>query len=249
MRAPPPSPAAAAARPTVIATYREGSLHAALTERYARTMCGGRMEAIVEGFIVDVAADDGLAEVQTGSFASARRKLERLLERHRLVLVHPIPVEKWLVRLDSDGLVVARRRSPRRGQPLDLFDELVHLPTLIAHPSFRIDLVLTREEEVRGPVPAGSRFRHPREWSRLDRRLLDVLETQTIEGPGDLLDLLPAGLPDPFTTADLVAASGRSKRLAMRTVYCLARVGVVRRTGKVGRHAAWSPVSDPFEPG
>ena len=216
-------------------TLREGSLHAALKARYAATVGGARVEAAVDGYVVDVAGRDELVEIQTTSFASARRKLERLVATHRVVLVHPIPVEKWLILVGGDGVVLRRRRSPKRGLGLDLFDELVHLPGLLAHPNFRVELALTCEEEIRGPIPDEARYRYPREWWRLDRRLVEVVETVRIDTPADLLRLLPAGLPEPFTSADIVAATGRSKRLAMRAVYCLERSGAVARLERRGR--------------
>ncbi len=223
-------------------TLREGSLHAALKARYAATITDARVESAVDGSIVDVAGPTELVEIQTASFGSASRKLERLVASHRVVLVHPIPIERWLVRVDADGAVLGRRRSPKRGLALDLFDELVHIPTLVAHPNFRIELPLIREEEIRGPIPDGARYRYPREWRRLDRRLLDVIETRRIDTPADLLRLLPFGLPEPFTTADIVAAAGRSKRLAMRTVYCLERSGAIARLPRRGRLVAYGRV-------
>ena len=223
-------------------TFREGSLHAALKARYAATVVGARVESAVDGFVVDVVGSDELVEIQTGSFGSASRKLGRLVDSHAVVLVHPIPVEKWLVRVDADGAVVARRRSPKRGMALDLFDELVHIPGLVADPGFRIEVLLTCEEEIRGPAAEGTRYRYPRTWRRLDRRLLDVVETRRIDTPADLLTLLPTGLPDPFTTADIVAATGRSSRLARRAVYCLERSGAIRRLPRRGRFVAYGRV-------
>ena len=220
---------------TALTTYREGSLHAELKARYAMAAPGSSVEAQVAGFVVDVERGDELVEIQTASFASARRKLEALVVSHRVVLVHPIPVEKWLVVVDADGAIVRRRRSPRRGLPLDLFEELVSFPGLIGHPNFRIELPLTCEEDVRGPVPDGKRFRRPRTWVRLDRRLISVEATLRVDRPLDLLRLLPTGLPDPFTTADIVTATGRSRRLAMRAAYCLAHAGAIAQVGHSGR--------------
>ena len=197
------------------------------------------MEAAVDGFVVDVVGADELVEIQTASFASARRKLERLVATHCVLLVYPIPIEKWLIRVDADGAILSSRRSPKRGLTLDLFDELVRIPGLVAHPNFRIELALISEEEIRGPIPAGARYRYPRQWWRLDRRLLDVVETRRIDTPADLLWLLPNGLPEPFTTGDVVAASGRSKRLAMRAVYCLERCGAIERLARQGRMMAY----------
>jgi hypothetical protein len=216
-----------------LSTYREGSLHAALKTLYARP--GDRIEERVDGYQVDVVRDDELVEIQTASFSSAARKLRRLVSDHRIVLVHPIAIERWLVRVDADGVVGARRRSPKRGLPLDLFHELVAFPELMADPNFTVELAMIREEEIRGPVPPGARYRHPREWWRLDRRLIEIVETVRVETPTDLLGLLPAGLPESFTSADLAALSGRPKHLAMRAAFCLQRAGATRCTGRRGR--------------
>jgi hypothetical protein len=220
-----------------LSTYREGSLHASAKEIYARE--GGVTEESVGGYVVDVVRDDELIEIQTGSFASAARKLRRLVADHRIALVHPIAVERWLLRVDADGAVLAHRRSPKRGQPLDIFEELVAFPELVAHPNFRIELLMIREEEIRGPVPAGTHYRYPREWRRIDRRLLEVVEAIRIDTPADLLALLPEGLPSPFTTADIAVASRRSKRLSMRAAYCLSKAGATRSVGRAGRLIAY----------
>ena len=220
-----------------LSTYREGSLHAALKALYARP--GDLIEASVGGYVVDVVRADELVEIQTASFSSAARKLGVLVADHRVVLVYPVAAERWLVRVDADGAVTGRRRSPKRGLPIDLFEELVAIPGLLAHPNFRIELALTCEEEIRGPIPDGARFRYPRQWWRLDRRLLNVVETVHLDTPADLLGLLPGGLPSPFTTADIVAASRRSRRLAMRATYCLVRSGVLRAVGRQGRFVSY----------
>lgn len=224
-----------------LSTYREGSLHAALKALYTRP--GDRVEESVDGYVVDVVRDDELVEIQTASFSSAARKLRRLVTDHRLALVYPIATERWLVRVDADGVVTDRRRSPKRGLPLDLFHELVAFPELVAHPNFRLELVLIREEELRGPVPDGARYRYPRDWWRLDRRLLEVTETIRVDTPADLLGLLPPDLPDPFTSADIATASRRTRHLAMRTAYCLQRAGATRCIGRRGRAQVYEATS------
>ena len=206
----------------------------------------------MDGFVIDVAGEDELVEIQTASFASARRKLERLVASHRVVLVYPIPIEKWLVLVDADGVLVRRRRSPKRGLELDLFDELVHIPGLVAHPNFRIELPLISEEEIRGPVPDGARYRYPRQWWRLDRRLLDVVETRRIDTPADLLCLLP---PRPARALHHRRHRRRERPLEaareMRAVYCLERSDAVARLARRGRLVTYSRLapSATVEPG
>jgi hypothetical protein len=221
----------AATRPG-LSTYREGSLHASLKAMYARP--GDRVEHNVSGFVIDVARDDLLVEIQTASFSSAARKLRRLVDDHAILLVYPLPLERWLVKVDADGAVLSRRRSPKRGHLVDLFDQLVSFPELVTHPNFEIDVVAITEEEIRGPVPDGARYRYPRDWWRLDRRLIDVMETRHVAQPSDLRLLAP-DLPDRFTSADVAACARRTRRVAMRTVYCLAKSGAARAVGKRGR--------------
>jgi hypothetical protein len=126
---------------------------------------------------------------------------------------------------------------------LDLFHELVAFPELVTHPNFRLELVMIREEELRGPVPDGARYRYPRDWWRLDRRLIEVIETIRIDTPADLLELLPVGLPSAFTSTDIASASRRTRHLAMRATYCLQRSGAARCIGRRGRAQVYEAVS------
>jgi hypothetical protein len=222
-------------------TYRESSLHAALKTLYARPEDG--VEVDVDGYVIDIVRDGELVEIQTASFASAATKLRRLVADHRIVLVYPIALERRLVTVDADGAVTDSRRSPKRGLPLDLFHELVAFPELVAHPNFAIEMVLIREEEIRGPVPPGARYRHPRSWWRMDRRLLEVVEILRVDTPADLLGLLPAGTPEPFTSGDIAALSKRPKHLALRTAYCLQKAGATRSAGKAGHFQVYERVT------
>jgi len=104
----------------------------ALKDLYARP--DDRVEETVDGFVVDVVRPDELVEIQTGSFASAARKLRRLVEDRRLALVHPVAASGGSSGSTPDGMMTDRRRSPKRGQRLDLFDQLVAFPELVAHP-------------------------------------------------------------------------------------------------------------------
>lgn len=51
--------------------------------------------------------------------------------------------------------------------------------------------------------------------------------------PSDLLGLLPTGLPESSTTADIIA-TGRSRRLAMRAAYCHEGVGSIAKRVTIG---------------
>ena len=67
-------------------------------------------------------------------------------------------------RVDADGEVLSRRRSPKRGDALDIFGELVSIPQLIAHPGFELELVLTVEDEYRKNDPSRASPLGPRRY-------------------------------------------------------------------------------------
>lgn len=214
-----------------IGTLREKPLHASLKRWYAQT--GDRVEVPVDGFVIDLVRKDLLIEVQTRGFSSMKRKLTTLLELdHRVRIVHPIAVDRWIVKVDNDGDVLSRRRSPKHGSPTDVFAELVSLPDLLTHPHLEIDLILTNEEEYRSHSADGPWRR--RGWAVDERRLIGVVDTSLIRAADDLAALLPAGLPEQFTTADLATKLGRPRRTAQQMAYCLRAAGVIAAVGKQG---------------
>ncbi len=211
-------------------------MHAALKRWYSED--GDRIEQPVDGFVIDLVRDGLLIEIQTRGFSSMKRKLGTLLDRHEVRLVFPIAVEKWIVKLDEAGEVASRRKSPKRGAPVDVFGELVSFPQLITHPTFTLELLLIREEEVR-------RFDADRAWRRRgwvieERRLLEVLDRVVVDSADALAALLPPGLPLRFTTADLAAAVSRNRRVAQQMTYCLRGAGVIDIVDKDGNALVYS---------
>lgn len=217
-----------------IGTLREGSLHAALKTWYAQP--GDQFEVKVDGAIIDIVRGDLLIEIQTRSFSSIKRKLIRLTDQHAVHLIYPIALEKWLVRLDSDGAQINRRKSPRRGRIEHLFMEMVNIAHLIEHPNFTLEVVFIREEEVWSQASSGHRrsWRN-KGWTRHDRRLIEVVRRQQLHDPQDFLAILPPKLPMPFTNKDLAKASAQPDYLAQRMTYSLRRMGVIVTVGKRNR--------------
>lgn len=214
-----------------IGTLREKHLHAALKRWYSRP--GDGIEVPIDRFVVDLVRDDLLIEVQTRGFSSMKQKVTALLDLGwRVRIVHPIAVNRWIVKIDADGAALSRRRSPRHGDPTDIFAELVSFPDLVAHPNLEIHLVLTHEEEYRVHTP--DRAWRRKGWMVVERRLIDVVDTVMISSLEDLADLIPAGLPETFTTADLAIAMERPRRAAQQMAYCLRSLDVIVPVGKAG---------------
>lgn len=214
-----------------IGTYQEKSLHAALKSWYAAP--GDRLEQPVDGYVVDLARGNALIEIQTRNFSALKRKLAALLENHVVRLVHPIAARKWIVRLERDGATVrSRRRSPKRGTLLDLFDELVSIPHLVGHPRFSLDVLLVEVEETRRQDGRGSWRRHG--WSIDDQILVGVQSHHRFHGPADFAALLPATLPETFTSSQLAARCGVRHSQGQKIAYCLRHMGAIEIVGKQG---------------
>ncbi len=223
-----------------INVYNEKSLHAALKTWYAGD--DGAVEVPVDGYIVDVVRDGQLIEVQTGSFATIKAKVTALSANHRLLLAYPVALETWLVRPAGAGERPSRRKSPKRGSALALFMELVSFPGLVANPNFAVEVVFTREDQLRHHDPRRGWRRHG--WVTDDRILLEVVETRRFSRPEDFVPLLPPTLAARFTTADLAAAVGRSRRFAQRMAYCLREMGMLTAVGRRGRAVLYAQPAD-----
>ena len=214
-----------------IGTYQEKSLHAALKDWYATP--GDRAEQPVDGYVVDLVRGEELIEIQTRNFSAIKRKLATLLQNHAVRLVHPIPTLKWIVRLDRDGAtVLSRRRSPKRGTLLDVFDELVSIPHLIPHPRFALEVLLVEVEETRCQDGRGSWRR--RGWSIHDQVLVGVESQHRFHGPADFAALLPSSLPTPFTSSDLATGLKLRRGQGQKIAYCLRHIGAIEMVGKQG---------------
>ena len=239
--------------PPNIGLLNEKPLHAALKQWYAQP--GDEIEVKVDGYFVDIVQkmhgvrepgarcgpDSGgdsqdilLVEIQTRNFSAIKRKLTDLVERYPLRLVYPIAQEKWIIkRPRGDGEPATRRKSPKRGRPVDIFRELVYISELMNVPNFSLEVLLVQEEEVRCYHPRKGWRR--RGWITEERHLLAVLERHLFRGGNDLWRLIPDDLPEEFTTADLTHLMKIPKRTAGQMAYCLRKMNLIEQIGKRGR--------------
>jgi len=221
----------------IIGTLNEGPLHQALKAQYARRYAASSLtssEVQVGDYVADVIGDNQVIyEIQTGGFGAIRRKLEHLVTEHKVVLVHPIAAVRVIVKvLDATDARTTRRRSPKRGHPAHLLNQLVYIPRLLAHPNFELEVVMVEEDELRVFDP--KRVRRRGGWRVLRRQLVAVGERHRFQCLDDLFDLLKVPLPDPFTTRELADALGQPRRLAQKMAYILRKGEVTQVCGKTG---------------
>lgn len=221
----------------MIGTLAERSLHSALKDWYVRP--GDSLEVEVDGFHIDIVRNNLLIEIQTTNFSSQRRKLNTLIEKHHLRLVFPIAQEKWIVRFAADGVThLGRRKSPKKGNLFQLFEELVSIPELIKNRDFSMEVLLIQEEEIRCDDGTGS-------WRRkgcriADRCLIGVLSQHIFRNPSDFMSLIPPDLQEPFSTEELAKCINHPRWLAQKMAYCLRHMGAIEVIGKKGNSLLYS---------
>ena len=202
---------------------------------------GDQVEVAVDGYIVDILRGDLIIEIQTANFSGIARKMRDLVTRHRVRLVHPIPRDRWIVKMPQrPGDGVTRRKSPAHLSVIDVFRELVSFPELVTHENFELDVVLTEEETVwRFDGRKGWRRRG---WVTVERRLLKVYETVSLRNRADYVSMIPIGLAKEFVTSDLATAIRRPRRVAQQVAYCLRSGGFIEKVGSQGNAIVYAKV-------
>jgi len=206
----------------------EYSLHSEIKEWYRGS--GDDVEVKVEDFIVDVLRGKLLIEIQTQNFSAIKKKLAKLLLNNQVRLVYPIAKLKWIGHTSTSGEFVRRRKSPKEGKVIDVFHELVHIPSLVGNKNFSLEVLLIEEEEVRCSDGEGS-------WRRKgvsvkDRKMLNVFDRIVFRDIHDFLEFLPKDLNGNFTNKVLASKRGIPIRLAQKITYCLRKMGAIAVVGK-----------------
>lgn len=221
----------------MIGTENESTLHRQIKELYQQK--GDQLETRIGDYVVDIVRNDLLIEIQIGNFTAIRDKLHNLVQKHYTRLVYPIARQKWLVYLNKKDQEIRRRKSPKRGDFTELFNELIRIPRLLNHPNFSVEIIYLQEEEYRCDDGQGS-------WRRggisiVDHKLIAVLETVIINHARDLDKIFPRELPSKFTNRDLAQHWDISLHRAQKITYCLRKLECIRKIGNRGRAYLFSP--------
>jgi hypothetical protein len=212
----------------------ESSLHRQLKILYADS--ASETEAWVGEFRIDVVdhKQRRLIEIQSAALAALRAKTRKLLaDGHHVWIVKPLAARKYLVTQQAVSReIISRRWSPTRETVFHLFLELVHFVTIFPHPLLTLEVLLTVQEEQRVPCKM-TRFRG-KNYRVTDRKLTSVQERYVLRNVEDLRKLLPAALPQPFTTEDLAVCAAIPRWLAQKVAYCLRKTEAVQSAGKRG---------------
>jgi len=224
----------------MIGTKHETSLHREL--KFSYTGLDGQTEASVGSFVADgINALGEYIEIQTGNFGQLKKKAKHFSAHGKLRIIYPVIITKYIEVYDIHGKKLYSRKSPRKGNAWDIFRELIYAPELALNPNIVIELALVDAAEHRIKDGKGS-------WRRKgisiqDRKLLVLHERICLNKPSDYLRFIPFKKNEEFTTNLLSKNGNITTDLARKTVYVLARIGVIKKTGMKGNFHVYKNVS------
>ena len=191
--------------------------------------------------VADILCENHIMEVQTGGFYPLRPKIAWYLTHTdcRVTVVHPIPAVKYLSWIQpTDGSVLSRHKSPKRGQVKDVSKELYWISDFVGDPRFSLRILLLELEEYR--MADGWSRDGKRGSNRYERFPTALLGDVTLATASDYASyFLPSSLaaPDatgacpPFTASAYAKATGIRGRATYSLIHLMERLGLVEATG------------------
>lgn len=213
-----------------IGTLNEFSLHAEIIQHLAQP--GDQLEAQLEGYFIDILRGDQIIEVQTRNLSKLLPKAHTMAKTHTVEVIYPIQQYKSITRISAEGEIVSKRKSPKNGRLVDVFDELVNAPDLFTPENISLKILLIEGEEIWLDDGKGSWRR--KGWSISERRLTGIRGERVFSYPSELLELLPRSLPSPFTNAQLAKLLKIRSRLAGKITYTLRKLDLLNIVDRQG---------------
>ena len=215
-----------------IGSLAEKSQHAILKNYYCPNPA--EQEINLGPFVADIANREGVTEIQTRGFGSMRKKLGFFLQHYPVRVIYPAAAVKWVVWVDPQtGETVARNRSPKKTAAYGIFRELYSVLDLLWPAGFSVTIALLECEEYRllnGRGPA-----HKKGAQRLELIPPALLGELVLHRPRDLLQFLPDGLPERFTSGDLQKSIRLNARSISYLILVLRRLELIEQVGKQER--------------
>lgn len=215
-----------------IGTLGEKTLHAVLKHFYQPDLA--YHEQKIGSYFADIAKDGEIIEIQTRDLYRLKKKIAAFLEMgYRVRVVHPVPRNRKIYWIDSEGNLSDGRKSPKTGRPHTAAPELASLDSLIGKPGLSFTVLLLDVEDFRNLDGWGRGGK--RGSSRFERMPLAYVEEVHLSTPEDWRALLPVGLPSPFTAAEFNKKGGYSPRRGYYALRLFVEFGMIRRIGSKGK--------------
>lgn len=226
-----------------IGTLAEKTLHAVLKNYFEPD--SSYQEVKIHNYIADIARKQKIIEIQSRGFQAIVPKLSTFLVENSVTVVYPIVASKQIFWLNKTTMAVeSTRKSNKNGKLFDLLPELYHIRKFLNNPNLHVCAVIVNAMEYRLLNGYGAdKKNHATKFDLVPSALLDEIYFEKAE---DYLLFLPDALPEHFTSADFCAAFQVSMREASAALGVLHAIGLIEKTGKIGRAFCYKRINFPF---
>ena len=190
-------------------------------------------------FVADILNGNTIYEIQTGSFAPLREKLQWILDNtsYNIILIHPIAETKWVSLIGPDGNIGARKKSPLKGKLSDIAPELYYIRDFLSSPRFSLVILMMEAEQYKKNVAKDKR-RRPR-YKKYELIPISLLRAHIFKEITDYSCFIPDSLPERFTVRQYSNESGIRGIDSYSIVKTLVHLSLLEEDGMIGRAKAY----------
>jgi hypothetical protein len=203
----------------IIGTLNEKSVHSYLKHRFEPNE--DSHEIRIGGFVADIVGENGIIEIQTGSFGSLKKKLKAFLAAGHVTVVHPIIAQTAIINRDTGR----KYKSPRRATKYNFLPQAYNIREFLADERLHFILVLmavSQEKSGKGRAAVKG-----------DRKPEKIISEITLERISDWR-IFTGELPESFTQKEFEAITHIYGRNGWGSLQTLISIGLVSQTHKEG---------------
>ncbi|MBR5088710.1 MAG: HAD family phosphatase [Ruminiclostridium sp.] len=217
---------------TTIGTLNEKTIHNALKCYYCDE---ADHEARIGDYYADGVGENGIFEIQSGSFSYLAKKLSRMLRISHVTVVYPYEkiTRNYSVNEQTGEVMTVTKRTENSFSKL--FLELYRLKAFLTNPNLTVRIAFL---ELDKKTYYRDERRIRRKGMKKDKCPTRLIREIVLEQPEDYRVFLPENLPGEFTKAELQKLCRPTDAGLMLSV--LEFTGIIRRSGKRGKSILYS---------
>lgn len=192
-----------------------------------------KIPKLTSGFLyADIKINNHIYEIQTRNFNALRDKLDEFLKKYQVTIVHPIAYEKNVFKIDEDNKIVSKKKSPKKGNPLELFYELYKIKSYLQNELLSFKIIMINIDEYR-KIVAKKHYRSSG-YIRQVQIPKEIIRIIDLKNKGDYLSLLDGyPLPIQFTSKEFAKCTHITQKKATVALNILTYLNVLTRVGKI----------------
>jgi len=218
-----------------IGTYGEKTVHLALKYYFEPDLA--YHEVGVGRHIADICRENDITEIQSAGFNNLRSKIKSYREKgYYLRVVYPLLREKRIFYIDEDGSVFGGKKSPKKGNALEIYKELYKISAELCDRQGGVEFLVCQFDADEYRLVDKEHKKSRKGYYRFDRIPTLLCGIYRLRERADHKELIPESLRGgEFCAKELARAAKISYAKASCAMLMMFRLGVLSKTRKQGK--------------